>query len=171
MADDLLTDKQYAFVEAYLGEAECNGVKAARIAGYSGNYNTLGTSSSRMLQLPKIKAAIAKRRNRSGSRMRVKQLKEWWQAIMVDEEADLKSRVKCSELLGRSLGAFVERTRHEHQHLHVAALTDSQLAKLAARGIREGVERKRLKEAEQAVVVDVVEVTGVTEESEGGDEF
>lgn len=55
-----LTNKQKAFVEAYLANG-FNGVKAARAAGYAGNENTLAVVASENLRKPKIAALIDER--------------------------------------------------------------------------------------------------------------
>jgi len=41
-----LTEKQRAFVEAYMGEAEGNATRAAELAGYQGGENTLSSVGS-----------------------------------------------------------------------------------------------------------------------------
>ena len=53
-----LTGKQRAFIAAYLGDAHFNATKAARIAGYKGNGNTLGVTAFHLLRNPKIKEQI-----------------------------------------------------------------------------------------------------------------
>lgn len=55
----MLTRLQGLFVEYYLGEANGNGVKAARMAGYRGSYSVLGVTAHDLLRLPKIQDAIA----------------------------------------------------------------------------------------------------------------
>ncbi len=54
-----LTYKQKAFIDAYLGEAKFNAYKAAKIAGYKGNGNTLRAIASENLTKPNIKAEVA----------------------------------------------------------------------------------------------------------------
>lgn len=54
-----LTGKQRLFVEYYL--QTWNAVKAARLAGYKGSYETLGVMGHDNLKKPKIKEAIDKR--------------------------------------------------------------------------------------------------------------
>jgi len=56
MANGSLTDKQQAFIDAYLG---ClNATEAARQAGYQGSDGTLGVVGHENLRKPKIRAAI-----------------------------------------------------------------------------------------------------------------
>jgi len=109
-----LTEKQRAFVEAYMGEAEGNATRAAELAGYQGNENTLSTVGSENLRKPKIRQAI---RNRVTTDPLVADRRErqaFWTAVMRAEEGDpsTKDRMTAAKLLGKSQGDFVE--RHEH---------------------------------------------------------
>ena len=54
-----LTGKQQKFIDAYLGEANCNAYRAAKIAGYKGNGKTLRAIASENLTKPNIKSEIA----------------------------------------------------------------------------------------------------------------
>lgn len=58
-----LTDKQRAFVAAYLDSPDCrwNATRAAEKAGYSGSDAVLATVGSENLRKPKIRAAIEER--------------------------------------------------------------------------------------------------------------
>lgn len=56
-----LTGRQQKFVLAWCGAANCNGVKAARLAGYTGNNATLAACASALLANPKIRGAINER--------------------------------------------------------------------------------------------------------------
>lgn len=63
MAPQKLTSAQFkvqAFVEAYAGEAEGNGAKAAEIAGYAKG-NSAKVTASRLLKRADVRAAIANR--------------------------------------------------------------------------------------------------------------
>lgn len=53
-----LKPKQKKFADFYLNEALFNGTKAAELAGYTGNKNTLGVTAYDLLRNPKIKAYI-----------------------------------------------------------------------------------------------------------------
>jgi len=59
--DDKLTPKQQAFIDAYLGEAKGNAYLAAKIAGYSGSYNTIAQMGDQNLKNPKIVSLLSKR--------------------------------------------------------------------------------------------------------------
>lgn len=47
------------FVEAYLGEAQGIGYKAAQLAGYSGTMQTLSQTASEILKKPEIRRAVS----------------------------------------------------------------------------------------------------------------
>lgn len=53
-----LTEKQYRFLEAYLGAARTNATEAARMAGYAGNRVTLAQIGSKTRRVPLVDAAI-----------------------------------------------------------------------------------------------------------------
>ena len=38
----------------------------------------------------------------------VKEIQEWWSGVMDDAEEDMAQRIKCSDLLAKSQGAYVE---------------------------------------------------------------
>lgn len=56
--DDSLTDRQRRFVHFYLGEANCNGAKAARLAGYSAENSE--RIAYELKSNPKVRAEIDK---------------------------------------------------------------------------------------------------------------
>lgn len=58
---DGLTNRQAAFVEAYLGPAHLNATAAARIAGYSGDDSTLAVSGHRLLMNAKVQSRVRAR--------------------------------------------------------------------------------------------------------------
>lgn len=56
MSTGILTEKQRAFADHYI--IRKNGVEAARLAGYKGDYRTLGVIAHENLRKPKIRAYI-----------------------------------------------------------------------------------------------------------------
>jgi phage terminase small subunit len=105
-----LTSKQRKFIEVYAG----NGTEAARLAGYSGNDNTLAQAARELLRNPHVAAAI---REREAKEMRPHiatrlQRQAFWTQVMQDELADLMARLRASELLGKSEADFKERVEH-----------------------------------------------------------
>ncbi len=56
-----LTLKQQKFIDAYLGEANGNATKAAQLAGYAGNDESIRVEGSRLLTNANVRAEIEKR--------------------------------------------------------------------------------------------------------------
>jgi len=54
-----LSGKQQKFIDAYLGEANCNATEAARLSGYAGNDNTLSQIGFKLVRNGKIAEAIS----------------------------------------------------------------------------------------------------------------
>ena len=104
-----LTDKQAKFVELYNG----NATEAAKLAGYS-HPDTAGKRCMQNVQIctkiqerraKEIKSLVATRQDRQ----------KFWSDVMMannDDEIDMKSRLRASELLGKSEGDFLERREH-----------------------------------------------------------
>ena len=105
MAEAKLTAKQLRFVESYDG----NATAAAIAAGYSkktacfiGNENLRKPNIIKAIkarEAKKVKPYIASREDRQ----------KFWTETMRDMKADLKNRLRASELLGKSEADFIER--------------------------------------------------------------
>lgn len=114
-----LTPKQQRFVDAYTG----NGTAAARAAGYKGTDATLAQVASENLKKPEVLEAIQARNQvpaqvreavaTAGRILSRAERQEFWTSVMMDTGAELKDRLKASELLGKSEADFVERLQHE----------------------------------------------------------
>lgn len=128
-----LTPKQQAFVDAYAG----NGVEAARAAGYTGDDATLATSASRLLRHAEVSAAIARRNvvveqarqeavAQAGRIATRAERQAFWTQVMLDTEEDMASRLKASELLGKSEADFKERVEHDVADSFAAMLLEAQ---------------------------------------------
>jgi len=110
-----LDARQQRFVEFYVG----NGVEAARAAGYTGNDRTLAATASRLLARDNIKAAMMAKDARAESVKIQEDTKHqiatrserrgFWTKVMNDVEADMSDRLRASELLGKSVGDFIEK--------------------------------------------------------------
>ena len=102
-----LTVKQKRFVECYDGNAS----EAARQAGYSPKWadkfgpNLIGKNRE-------IAAAIREREEKRVNSLILsrEQRQVFWSTVVQDEDADMRDRLKASELLGRSEGDFLEKT-------------------------------------------------------------
>lgn len=122
-----LTEKQRRWVEAYQGAAAGNATEAARLAGYKGNDKTLGQVGAENLKKPVILEALEERAKNDPLVADRERLQQFWTSVMLghqDPGAELKDRLKASELLAKSQGLFVHRVEHsgkdgkpiEHQH-------------------------------------------------------
>lgn len=102
---DKLTAKQRAWIDYY--KQGKTAAEAARLAGYRGN-NSDVIGSQNVVKLSKYIAD----RDELLDRARVADMAEinaFWSDIMRDDTADIKDRLKASELRARSIGAFIER--------------------------------------------------------------
>jgi len=109
MDKNKLTTKQQRFVDFYDG----NATEACRKAGYKGNENTLNQMANKLVRNGKIKTAIEKREKLSNKRiiMDRESRQELWTMIALDKEERTDTRLRASELLGKSEGDFID--RHE----------------------------------------------------------
>ena len=100
-----LTTKQRRFVEAYDG----NATRAAIAAGYSERW--AASNIDKILKNTEIRAAINGREQTriDGFIATREERQRFWTRIMRDENADIKDRLRASEVLGRSEGDFIER--------------------------------------------------------------
>lgn len=109
-----MTPKQQAFVEHY---AACgNATEAARLAGYKKPH----PQGAENLLKPTIQAAIAAlaEQTRSGRIATAVERQEFWTAVMRSDEgyeAEMKDRLKASELLGKAQLDFVEKVEMVHK--------------------------------------------------------
>lgn len=119
MARDL-TEKQQRFVEAYVGDAEGNATTAARIAGYSGNDNSLGVTGSRLLADERIRQEITNRRKLLGIPDRA-EVMCFFADIMRTEQIELKYRMRAAENVFRALGLHRESCETTSATMNVVA--------------------------------------------------
>jgi phage terminase small subunit len=119
---DALPPKRRAFVLAYCGEAAGNAAEAARKAGYRGDSRREG---SRLLTHADVRAAVEAMRTPALAEQVsvIAELRAMWASIArgeiddvaiigggpVNVPASLAVRMKATELLGKSEGAFLER--------------------------------------------------------------
>ena len=102
---DKLTAKQRAWIDYY--KQGKTATEAARLAGYKpDNAKVIGAQN-----LTKLNQYISDREELL-DRDRVADMAEinaFWSDTMRDDTADIKDRLKASELRARSIGAFIER--------------------------------------------------------------
>ena len=102
---DKLTAKQRAWIDYY--KQGKTAAEAARLAGYKGNnHHTIGAQN-----LAKLSKYVSERDELLDC-ARVADMAEinaFWTDTMRNDKADIKDRLKASELRARSIGAFIER--------------------------------------------------------------
>jgi len=100
-----LTAKQSAFVREYA--IDNNPSKAAERAGLNADYGR------QLLTKPHIHDAIAELQEeaRSNTVLTLSELQEWWSNLVTGQDPDARTtdRLKASELLGKSQGAFTDK--------------------------------------------------------------
>lgn len=103
-----LTEKQKAWVDYY--KQGHTATEAARLAGYKAGsdnaFQSIGSENVRKL------AVHIQGRDAVLEAPRIADMAEinaFWTDLIRDEEADMKDRLKASELRARAAGAFVER--------------------------------------------------------------
>lgn len=117
-AEPALTEKQRRFVEAFMGQAAGNATEAARLAGYDGDDDSLRAIASQNLTKLNIREAIESRIDSDPLVATRFDRQRFWSRVMAGKEMDgdkpaqMKDRLKASELLARSHGDFVERVEH-----------------------------------------------------------
>ena len=115
-------------------KANGGNMKQAMIdAGYSETY---ADKNSRYL-LGIIGEQIISEQNtiKSDKIKSVQEIQEWWSERMDDGELDWKDRIRCSEALAKSQGAFIEKVEVSGQvNNPMAGLTTEELKKLANDG-------------------------------------
>jgi len=109
MDKNKLTTKQQRFVDFYDG----NATEACRKAGYKGSENTLKSVASKNMTKHDIISAIESRERLSKEKaiMDRESRQELWTMIALDKEERTDTRLRASELLGKSEGDFID--RHE----------------------------------------------------------
>lgn len=112
-ANRSLTGKQRRFVEAYCGEAGCNAVKAAKMAGYGGDENSLRVIGSNNLTKVNIRKAIEEERRKHFDPATVEEVLQYFTNTMRDENLEPRDRTKAAENLAKTLAMFVERHQVE----------------------------------------------------------
>lgn len=103
-----LTTKQQRFVDAYDG----NATQAALAAGYS--KKTAAFIGAQNLKKIQIIEAIKKRTKKSDTKRIAtrEDRQKFWTDTMQDSELDMSTRLRASELLGKSEADFTDKHQH-----------------------------------------------------------
>lgn len=108
MENRKLTEKQQKFTDYYI-ECKGNATEAAIKAGYS--KNTAAETGYENLRKPHIMKTIGER-NKQLESIRIagmEEVKEFWTTTMREEGEELRDRLKASEYLAKTNGAFIDR--------------------------------------------------------------
>lgn len=103
--DVKLTEKQKRFADYYIETA--NATESARRAGYKQPH----VQGSQTLEKVSVKEYIASKNKvlESDRIADMREVKEFWSNTMRDVEADKKDRLKASEYIAKTNGAFLEK--------------------------------------------------------------
>ena len=111
MAD--LTKLEQAFVDNYNG----NSVEAVKKAGYIGDSEAAFRAIARAnLDNPFIRELIEEKQAFEKEMLDARifaereQRRSFWNRVMNGDQFDMKDRIKCSELLGKADGDFIDRS-------------------------------------------------------------
>ena len=128
-----LSYRQQQFVKYYAG----NGAEAAKLAGYAGDNVALSKMSHRLMKLPKIKHAIRMRDSKVAKANVATRLdrQEFWTKVLLDENAEMKDRLKASELLGRSEADFTDNVKTTEPRTQIAIIRPNVAEKIEGSGM------------------------------------
>lgn len=110
-----LTPRERLFCEAYTGDAQANGKRAAEMAGYTGSDPTLRVKASQILAKPHVQAELERLRasTTSAAVASREERQQFLTKVMRGEEpGEPKDRIKACEILGKMHGDFVEKREH-----------------------------------------------------------
>lgn len=102
-----MNQRRMAFCEAYL---VCgNAAQAAREAGYS--ERTARSAGQRLLTFDDVREYLEQRNEEisKANTADIEEIREFWTATMRDTDEKTGERLKASELLAKTLGAFLDR--------------------------------------------------------------
>lgn len=140
---DQLTGKQRDFVLNYV---KCGVVKHAALdAGYA--MSSIKATIHHLSNNPKVQAAIRELRadDDDASIATIRELRQWWTTLIRGErDAEMKERLKASELLGKSQGAFLDRVDITNSDGSLAPTID--VSKLSTETLRELLKASRAAE-------------------------
>ena len=104
-----ITAKQKMFADEYIKTG--NAKQSYINAGYSARGNAAEAAASRLLRNVKVRDYI-RQRNKELDRDTIadmQEVKEFWTNILRNKAADSKDRLKASELIAKTNGAFLDR--------------------------------------------------------------
>lgn len=86
-------------------------------AGYTAEGNVAEVNASRLLRNAKVLEYIVERNRELDAQAiaDIEEIKRFWTNIMRDEDADIRDRLKASEYIAKTSGAFIERREIQGQ--------------------------------------------------------
>ncbi len=120
-----LTPKQQAFADYYIQTG--NATEAARMAGYKGkNLNKVASENLTKLDIQQYIAE--KQKELESSRMAdMTEVREFWTEAMRNPDNAMKDRLKASEMIARTSGAFLDKVEMKttgEQNITVTIMDD-----------------------------------------------
>ncbi len=120
-----LTPKQQAFADYYIQTG--NATEAARMAGYKGkNLNKVASENLTKLDIQQYIAE--KQKELESNRMAdMTEVREFWTEAMRNAENTMKDRLKASEMIARTSGAFLDKVEMKttgEQNITVTIMDD-----------------------------------------------
>lgn len=102
-----LTPKQKAFADEYIISG--NAYQSAIKAGYSHNYAK--GNVVKLLENVRVQKYLDERNEAIESEKiaDMKEIKEFWTSLLRDDETDVKDRLKASEYMAKTRGAFIDK--------------------------------------------------------------
>jgi len=130
-----VNQRKRAFCEAYLISG--NATNAAREAGYSPR--SARSIGQRLLTFDDVREYLEQRNQEisAANTAQMEEVRQFWMATMRDENMKPADRLKASELLAKTYGAFLERMEVDADlktREVMASLTEEELRTLAQMG-------------------------------------
>lgn len=102
-----MNERQRLFCEYYCGECKGNAGEAMKRAGYAPKY--AATNADKLLKNTKIKEYITKINAEitKSNIATIEDIQGFWTEVLNDPKAQMKDRLKASELLAKCKGMFI----------------------------------------------------------------
>jgi phage terminase small subunit len=139
-----LTLKQRKFIDAYIGEANGNAYKSAKLAGYRGNTSTLVVIASQNLRKPAIRAAIDEVMQNDPLAVSREETVRMLGEMAHDPTTEKRDKISALATLRKLTGDFIERreVKQTTEVRRAADLEDHELLRIILTD--EKIERKVL---------------------------
>lgn len=107
-----LTEQQKKFCDNFIKSG--NATQSYMDAGYTAKGAAARANASRLLTYDNVKEYIEQRSKsiEKDTIAGIQEVKEFWTEILRSEKQDVKDRMKASELMAKTYGAFLDRVEH-----------------------------------------------------------